>query len=168
SIRRHTIFSRDWSSDVCSSDLSAMALSQLETFIMTDEQRAIAEFLVGSIDDIGYLRRDIQDLVDDLAFTQAIYTDEETVKEVLYQYIHELDPPGVGARDVQECLLLQLKSKTPSESVDLAKDIIENQFDAFSKKHYEKLLQKYGLSRQQLRNAIEEIENLSPKPGGSY
>lgn len=143
-------------------------LSQLETFIMTDEQRAIAEFLVGSIDDIGYLRRDIQDLVDDLAFTQAIYTDEETVKEVLYQYIHELDPPGVGARDLQECLLLQLKSKTPSESVDLAKDIIENQFDAFSKKHYEKLLQKYGLSQQQLRNAIEEIEKLNPKPGGSY
>ena len=143
-------------------------LSQLETFIMTDEQRAIAEFLVGSIDDIGYLRRDIQDLVDDLAFTQGIYTDEETVKEVLYQYIHELDPSGVGARDLQECLLLQLKNKTPNESVDLAKDIIENQFDAFSKKHYEKLLQRYGLSQQQLRNAIEEIEKLNPKPGGSY
>ncbi|HLT65296.1 MAG TPA: RNA polymerase factor sigma-54, partial [Flavobacterium sp.] len=133
-----------------------------------DEQRAIAEFLVGSIDDIGYLRRDIQDLVDDLAFTQGIYTDEETVKEVLYQYIHELDPSGVGARDLQECLLLQLKNKTPNESVDLAKDIIENQFDAFSKKHYEKLLQRYGLSQQQLRNAIEEIEKLNPKPGGSY
>lgn len=143
-------------------------LSQLETFIMTDEQRAIAEFLVGSIDDIGYLRRDIQDLVDDLAFTQGIYTDEEKVKEVLYQYIHELDPSGVGARDLQECLLLQLKNKTPNESVDLAKDIIENQFDAFSKKHYEKLLQRYGLSQQQLRNAIEEIEKLNPKPGGSY
>ncbi|HUH26544.1 MAG TPA: RNA polymerase factor sigma-54 [Flavobacterium sp.] len=145
-------------------DLSA----QLDTFMMSDEERSIAEFLIGSIDDMGYLRRETQDLVDDLAFTQAIYTSEEKVDHVLTQYIHELEPAGVGARDLQECLLLQLKTKTPNENIDLAKDIIEHQFDAFSKKHYEKLLQKYGISQQQLRAAIEEIEKLNPKPGGSF
>lgn len=143
-------------------------LSQLETFIMNEEDRAIAEFLIGSIDDMGYLRRDTQDLVDDLAFTQAIYTDEQKVNHVLSYYIHELEPSGVGARDLQECLSLQLKNKTPNENIDLAKDIIENQFDAFTKKHYEKLLQKYSITQQQLRSAIEEIEKLNPKPGGSY
>lgn len=143
-------------------------LAQLDTFIMSEDDRAIAEFLIGSIDDMGYLRRDIQDLVDDLAFTQAIYTDEEKVMFVLKQYIHELEPSGVGAKDLQECLALQLKNKTPNESIDLAKDIIENQFDAFTKKHYEKLLQRYGVSQQQLKNAIEEIEKLNPKPGGSF
>ena len=143
-------------------------LAQLDTFIMSEDDRAIAEFLIGSIDDMGYLRREIQDLVDDLAFTQAIYTDEEKVNFVLKQYIHELEPSGVGAKDLQECLALQLKNKTPNENIDLAKDIIENQFDAFTKKHYEKLLQRYGVSQQQLKNAIEEIEKLNPKPGGSF
>jgi len=143
-------------------------LAQLDTFIMSEDERAIAEFLIGSIDDMGYLRRDTQDLVDDLAFTQAIYTDENKVNFVLTHYIHELEPSGVGARDLQECLLLQLKNKTPNENIDLAKDIIKNQFDAFTKKHYEKLLQKYGVSQQQLKSAIEEIEKLNPKPGGSF
>lgn len=143
-------------------------LTQLDTFIMTEEERSIAEFLVGSIDDMGYLRRETQDLVDDLAFTQAIYTTEEKVEEVLVQFIHELEPTGVGARDLQECLSLQLKNKTPNENIDMAKDIIENQFDAFSKKHYEKLLQKFGVSQQKLKMAIDEIEKLNPKPGGSY
>lgn len=142
-------------------------LNQLNTFILEDQERVIAEFLVGSIDDTGYIRRDIQDIVDDLAFTQAVYTDEKTVENVL-QIIHELEPAGVGARNLQECLLLQLKHKTPTESVDFAKDIIENQFEAFTKKHYDKLLQKYGVSKEQLRNAIDEIEKLTPKPGGAY
>ena len=142
-------------------------LNQLNTFILSDTEREIAEFLVGSIDDMGYIRRSVQDLVDDMAFTQGIYTDEKTVERIL-QIVQELDPAGVGARDLQECLLLQLKRKTPTDSVDIAIDIIENQFEAFTKKHYEKLLQKYGLSQEQLRKAIDEIERLNPKPGGSY
>lgn len=142
-------------------------INQLNTFILTDDQRDIAEFLVGSIDDDGYLRRSIQDIVDDMAFTQALYTDEKTVEKILH-VVHELEPSGVGARDLQECLLLQLKHKTPTEYVDLAIDIIENQFDAFTKKHYDKLLQKYGVSQEQLKKAIEEIEKLNPKPGGSF
>ena len=142
-------------------------INQLNTFILTDEQRDIAEFLVGSIDDMGYIRRTIQDIVDDLAFTQGIYTDEKTVEKVL-RIVHELEPSGVGARDLQECLLLQLKHKTPTEYVDLAINILENQFDAFSKKHYDKLLQKYSVSQEQLKKTIEEIEKLNPKPGGAF
>ena len=142
-------------------------INQLNTFILNDEDRNIAEFLVGSIDDMGYIRRSIQDMVDDMAFTQGIYTDEKTVERIL-QIVQELEPSGVAARDLQECLLLQLKHKTPSESIDLATKIIEDQFDAFSKKHYDKLLQKFDVSKDQLRKAIDEIEKLNPKPGGSY
>ncbi|RRJ93327.1 RNA polymerase sigma-54 factor [Paenimyroides tangerinum] len=143
-------------------------LNQLNTFILNDEDRVIAEFLVGSIDDMGYIRRDIQDIVDDMAFTQGIYTDEEKVHHILTHIIHELEPIGVGARDLQECLLLQLKHKLPSETNDLATDIIENQFDAFTKKHYEKLIQKYNITQDQLRKAIDVIEKLNPKPGGAF
>jgi len=142
-------------------------INQLNTFILDDDEREIAEFLVGSIDDMGYIRRSIQDIVDDMAFTQGIYTDEKTVDRMLH-IIHELEPSGVGARDLQECLLLQLKHKTPTEYVALAIDIIENQFDSFTKKHYDKLLQKYNVSNEQLKTAIHEIERLNPKPGGSF
>jgi RNA polymerase sigma-54 factor len=142
-------------------------INQLNTFILNDDEREIAEFLVGSIDDMGYIRRSIADLVDDMAFTQGIYTDEKPVERMLH-IIHELEPSGVGARDLQECLLLQLKHKTPTEYIALASDIIENQFEAFTKKHYEKLLQKYSVSNEQLKTAIHEIEKLNPKPGGSF
>lgn len=142
-------------------------INQLNTFILNDEEREIAEFLVGSIDDMGYIRRSVPDIVDDMAFTQGIYTDEKNVERILH-IIHELEPSGVGARDLQECLLLQLKHKTPTESVELAIDILENQFESFTKKHYDKLLQKYGVSQDQLKKAIDEIEKLNPKPGGAF
>lgn len=142
-------------------------INQLNTFILNDQERQIAEFLVGSIDDMGYIRRSISDIVDDMAFTQGIYTDEASVEKI-FQVIHQLEPSGVGARNLQECLLLQLKHKTPTESVELATDIIENQFDAFTKKHYDKLLQKYGVYNELLKKAIQEIEKLNPKPGGSF
>ena len=142
-------------------------INQLNTFILSDDERDIAEFLVGSIDDMGYIRRTTQDIVDDMAFTQGIYTDEATVERILH-LVQDLEPAGVGARDLQECLLLQLKHKTPSDSINLAIQVIEQQFDAFSKKHYDKLLQKFDVSQQQLRKAIDEIEKLNPKPGGSF
>jgi RNA polymerase sigma-54 factor len=116
---------------------------------------------------MGYIRRSVPDIVDDMAFTQGLYTEEVTVERMLH-VIHELEPSGVGARDLQECLSLQLKHKTPSESAELATDIIENQFDAFTKKHYEKLIQKYNVSNEQLKKAIHEIEKLNPKPGGAF
>lgn len=143
-------------------------LNQLQTFILNDTEMEVAEFVVGSIDDDGYLRRSIQDMVDDMAFTQGIYTDEKTVERILKSIIHELEPSGVGARDLQECLLLQLKHKTPTVSIALATRIIDEQFDAFTKKHYEKLLTKYSISQDQLKKAISEIEKLNPKPGGSF
>jgi len=142
-------------------------INQLNTFILSDDDRGIAEFLVGSIDDDGYLRRSIQDIVDDMAFTQGIYTDEKSVEKIL-NIIHDLEPSGVGARDLQECLLLQLKHKTPTEYVDLAITVIENYFEQFTKKHYEKLLTSCNVSQEQLKKAIEEIEKLNPKPGGSF
>lgn len=142
-------------------------INQLNTFILNDTEREIAEFLVGSIDDMGYIRRSIPDIVDDMAFTQGIYTDEQTVEKMLH-IIHELEPSGVGARDLQECLLLQLKHKTPTEYVAVAIDILENHFDAFTKKHYDKLILKYNISNEQLKKSIYEIEKLNPKPGGSF
>jgi RNA polymerase sigma-54 factor len=142
-------------------------INQLNTFILSEEEREIAEYLVGSIDDTGYIRRSLQDIVDDMAFTQGIYTDEKTIEKILH-VVQELEPAGVGARDLQECLLLQLKHKTPSDSIDLAIEIIKDQFEAFTKKHYDKLLQKFDVSKEQLRKAIDEIEKLNPKPGGSY
>ena len=142
-------------------------INQLNTFILTDEQRDIAEFLVGSIDDDGYLRRSITDIIDDMAFTQGLYTDEKSVEKILH-IIHELEPSGVGARDLHECLLLQLRDKTPSEYVELATKIIKNNFDAFIKKHYDKLISIYEISKEQLKKAVEEIEKLNPKPGGAF
>jgi len=142
--------------------------SQLNTFSLSDQRFSIAEFLVGSLDDSGYLRRDILDIVDDLAFTQNIYTSEKEVEEVLIHIIQKMDPIGVGARDLKECLILQLENKTKTKSIDLAIKILNNNFDHFVKKHYKKLIAKYGIHEQDLRNAILEIEKLNPKPGGTY
>jgi RNA polymerase sigma-54 factor len=141
--------------------------TQLSTLRLDESEEEIAEFLVGSVDESGYIRRSVQDIVDDLAFTQNVYTDEETVEKVL-KYVHELDPAGVGARSLQECLLIQLNRRDQTRPVSLAKDIIEKSFDQFSKKHYQKLLSKHDISEEDLRNAIEVIEHLNPKPGGAY
>ena len=141
--------------------------TQLSTLRLDEEEKQIAEFLVGSVDESGYIRRATQDIVDDLAFTQNIYTDEKTVERVL-KYVHELDPAGVGARSLQECLLIQLNRKEPTKAVSLAADIMERSFDQFSKKHYQKLLSKHDITEDELREAIEVIEHLNPKPGGAY
>src|SRR5690606_9629791 len=121
--------------------------NHLSTFPLDDTEWQIAEFLVGSVDESGYIRRKLSDIVDDLAFTQNVYTDEKTVEKVL-SLVQDLDPPGVGARSLQECLLIQLKRKTPAESVLLAIDILENSFEQFSKKHYQKLLAKFDISEE--------------------
>ncbi|MEZ4794352.1 MAG: RNA polymerase factor sigma-54 [Flavobacteriaceae bacterium] len=142
-------------------------LQQLNTYRLSDEDFSIAEFLVGSVDESGYIRREVVDIVDDLAFTQNTYTDEATVEKVL-KIVQELDPAGVGARDLQECLLLQLERRERTPSVVLALQILEDAFDPFSKKHYAKLLSKFDISETQLREAIHEIEILNPKPGGAY
>ncbi|AVR47378.1 RNA polymerase sigma-54 factor [Christiangramia fulva] len=141
--------------------------SQLNTFRFNDTEHEIAEFLVGSVDESGYIRRTVQDIVDDLAFTQNVYTDEETVEKVLKK-VQQLDPAGVGARDLRECLIIQLHRKEPTKQVDLALDLIERSFDHFSKKHYNKLLSRHDITEDELRDAIEVIEHLNPKPGGAF
>lgn len=142
-------------------------LTQLNTFPLSEEEYDIAEFLVGSVDESGYLRRSLIDIVDDLAFTQNIYTTEKTVEKVLH-IVHQLDPAGVGARNLQECLSIQLHRKEKNPDVELAIEIIDKAFDQFTKKHYKKLLQKFDITELQLKDAIDQIEHLNPKPGGSY
>ncbi|WP_420321530.1 RNA polymerase factor sigma-54 [Flagellimonas sp.] len=142
-------------------------INQLNTVYLDDEQWAIAEFLVGSVDESGYIRRPLSDIMDDLAFTQNIYVEESKIKDVL-KTVQALDPPGVAARSLDECLILQLKRKEKTPSIDLAISILEKSFDQFTKKHYSKLLQKHHIGEDELKEAISEIERLNPKPGGSY
>ncbi|MGB1314203.1 MAG: RNA polymerase factor sigma-54 [Bizionia paragorgiae] len=142
-------------------------ITQLNTYRLDEEERQIAEFLVGSVDESGYIRRELSDIMDDLAFTQNVYTTEEKIQQVL-KIVHQLDPSGVGARNLQECLSIQLARKEQKPDVALALDIINNGFDQFTKKHYQKLMQKFDITELQLKDAIHEIERLNPKPGGSY
>lgn len=142
-------------------------LSQLNTEYLDDQEWAIAEYLIGSVDESGYIRRSVPDIMDDLAFTQNIYTDANSIEKVLHK-VQQLDPPGVGARSLDECLLLQLGRKEPTPAVELAMDILRKSFEQFTKKHYKKLQQKFDIGEEQLKAAITEIEKLNPKPGGSY
>ena len=142
--------------------------NQLNTFSLDEEEQAIAEFLVGSIDDSGYIRREIIDLVDDLAFTANIFTTEEKVIIVLKKVVHTLDPLGVGARDLRESLIIQLKAKDKTKYRSLSVEILETAFDHFVKKHYKKLQEKFHISEDELKEVIKEISKLNPKPGSSY
>lgn len=139
---------------------------QLNTFRLENQDYKIAKFLIGSIDDSGYIRRSLLDLTDDLAFTQNIFTDVDTLKKVL-KVVQQLDPPGVGARNLQECLLIQLQRKEQTPDTERAANMIENAFEQFTKKHYQKLLKKFDISEIELKDAILEIERLNPKPGSS-
>jgi len=141
--------------------------NQLNTYSLDNQQFQIAEFLVGCIDDSGYIRRSMEDIVDDLAFSENIFTTEEEVENVL-KIVQDLDPAGVGARNLKECLLIQLKRKEENKNRKLAIEILETSFNHFVKKHYNKLLQKFNISKEELISAIAEIEKLNPKPGGSF
>ncbi len=142
-------------------------INQLNTYRLSDDEREIAIFLVGSVDESGYIRRSLSDIMDDLAFTQNVYTEENKIEQVL-KIVHQLDPAGVGARNLQECLSIQLHRKEKTPDIDLAINLIDKAFEQFTKKHYKKLLQKFDISEIQLKDAISEIESLNPKPGGSY
>jgi len=143
-------------------------LDQLSTFRLDDKQREIAEFLVGSINDNGYIRRSMRDIADDLAFTQNIHTNEKEVEKILKSVIFQLEPAGIGARNLQESLIIQLQHKPHTSIIEIATTILNENFELFSKKHYEKLAQKYNLSENTLREVVQEIEKLNPKPGSSY
>ncbi|MGB5229825.1 RNA polymerase factor sigma-54 [Eudoraea sp.] len=142
-------------------------INQLNTVYLDDLEWAIAEFLVGSVDESGYIRRPLADIADDLAFTQNIHCEERDIERVL-KIVQELDPPGVAARTLDECLILQLKRKERTSNIELAINILDKSFEQFTKKHYNKLLQKYDINEDELKEAVLEIEKLNPKPGGSY
>lgn len=141
--------------------------NQINTYRLTEEEEIITDFLIGSIDDSGYIRRDLSDILDDLAFTENIFTTEKELERLL-KIVQQLDPAGVGARDLRECLILQLKRKDEKPCINLAIDILENGFEHFVKKHYTKLLQKFHITEEELKDAIKQIERLNPKPGGSF
>ena len=141
-------------------------ISQLRLPDLNTEELELATYLVGTIDDDGLLRRELIDIVDDLAFSQGVFTEEKELERLL-EIIQDLDPPGVGGRDLRECLILQLERKRPSFKVNLALSILEDYFDSFVKRHYQKLMDRLGVNEDELRDAIEEIGRLNPKPGGS-
>ena len=141
-------------------------ISQLRLRDLSSEELELVVYLVGTIDDDGLLRRDLIDIVDDLAFSQGVFTEEKELERLL-EIIQDLDPPGVGGRDLRECLMLQLERKRPSFKVNLALSILDNHFDSFVKRHYQKLMDRLGVNEDELRDAIEEIGRLNPKPGGS-
>jgi RNA polymerase sigma-54 factor len=143
-------------------------IEQLGYKNLNDREMTLASFLVGSIDDDGYLRRDLRAVADDIAFMLGIDTDREELEQVLY-IIHELEPAGIGARDLQECLVLQLESLSgESRERQLAMKILTHYFDEFTKKHFTKLIARLGIDEDQFRLVLEEIMHLSPKPGNLY
>ncbi len=142
--------------------------SQLGLRILNERQLEIAEYIIGNIDEDGYLRRETDEIIDDLAFSLNMEVDEVEVLEVL-EIVQDFDPPGVGARDLQECLLLQIKRKDLSDpTVELAYKIIKNLFDEFTKKHYDKILKKLNITDDELKEVLQEVLKLNPKPGSSY
>jgi RNA polymerase sigma-54 factor len=144
-------------------------LEQIRLANIEGEDLKIAEYIIGNLDNDGYLRREIKQLVDDLAFAQGIYTTQENVVDVLENYVQKLDPPGVGARNLQECLLLQIEKKVSADkAVSLAASILKNQFDALTNKHYNKIIQKYDIEEEDLKDALEVISRLSPRVGGNF
>ena len=145
-------------------------MEQISMVSLSEEDMKIAQYLIGSLNpEDGYLRRDIKSIVDDLAFSQGIYTGKEHVENILENYIQKLDPPGVAARNLQECLLLQIEKKiSANKAVSLAANILKNQFDALTNKHYAKIIQKYDITEEELKEALDEISKLSPRVGGNF
>ena len=140
--------------------------NQLSSLVLNKEENMIAEFLIGSIDESGYIRRTSQDIIDDLAFTQNIFIEEKKLNKILTK-VQTLDPPGIGAKNLQECLSIQLKRKKSTSYINVAIKIINDGFDLFSKKHFKKIQDKFNINEIDLKLSLKEIEKLNPKPGSS-
>jgi RNA polymerase sigma-54 factor len=143
-----------------------MLETQLGLRPLSNKQQIIGKVIIGNIDESGYLRRDLYSISNDLAFMYNVNASEEEVEDVL-KIIQDFEPAGVGARDLKECLLLQLHRKKKKPEIELAIEILENHFEAFTKKHYEKILKKLNIDKEALKAAIDEILKLNPKPGNS-
>lgn len=144
-------------------------VSQLGLRDLSDKEKALTEYLIGNIDDDGYLRRDLEAVVDDLAFNTGVDTSEEELTKLLF-VIQDFEPLGVGARNLRECLLIQLRAKLKEDCTEEKNNaylIIRNSFDEFTRKHYEKIQRKLKLDDHQMKAAIDEILRLNPKPGGT-
>ena len=142
--------------------------SQLSLRDLTEKQKILGEYIIGNIDEDGYLRRELINIVDDLAFLQNIETTEAELEEVL-KVIQDLEPAGVGARSLRECLLLQIEKRGNSQpSLKTAHSILDLYFEEFTKRHYDKIIARLGITENELKAAIDEVLKLNPKPGGVY
>ena len=146
--------------------LSERLLKQIDLKIKNENQKKIAEHIIGNLDESGYLRRELFNIVDDLAFSQNIFADEEELEQILAE-VQDLEPHGVGARDLKECLLIQLKKKNKTIAIKTAEVILEKCFESFTKKHYSKISKKLDINNDAIKDAIAEIVKLNPKPGNS-
>ncbi|WP_075603425.1 RNA polymerase factor sigma-54 [Saccharicrinis aurantiacus] len=143
-------------------------IDQLGLRILDDKQRLMAEHIIGNVDEDGYLRREIDEIIDDIAFSQNIEFEEKEALDVL-KVVQDFEPPGVAARNLQECLILQLEKKDKTfPSVNDAYNIIKYHFEEFTRKHYDKITKRLSLEEEDVRDALEEILKLNPKPGSSY
>ncbi len=140
-------------------------MEQLGFRNLSEHEHSVAAFIIGSLDDDGYLRRDLESLVDDLAFRANIETDEEEVGRML-RVIQEFDPPGVGARNLRECLLIQLRGQKRTPEVVNAERILTDYFEEFSNRHFHKVMSRLGLSEEEMKAAMARIVKLNPSPGG--
>lgn len=146
--------------------LSERLTKQIDLKIKNENQKKIAEHIIGNLDESGYLRRELFNIVDDLAFSQNISTNEEELEQILME-VQELEPHGVGARDLKECLLIQLRKKKKTIAIKTAEVILEKCFESFTKKHYSKISKKLDIDNIAIKDAIAEIVKLNPKPGNS-
>ncbi len=146
--------------------LSDSLLEQINLLDLDERRHTIATYIIGNLDENGYLQRDLQAISDDLLFQQQLEIPPLQLEDLLYE-IQELDPPGVGARNLQECLLLQLERMEPSPRVKLAEAILTDYFEEFSRKHYDKIIQQKNITQKELRDAIAAITSLNPKPGNA-
>jgi RNA polymerase sigma-54 factor len=142
--------------------------SQLGLRDLTEKQKILGEYIIGNIDEDGYLRRELENIVDDLAFLQNVEATEEELEEIL-MIIQDLEPAGVGARTLRECLLLQIEKRgNTNTAIHTARTILESYFEEFTKRHYDKITARLGISDNELKAAIDEILKLNPKPGGVF
>ena len=147
--------------------LQEFLLQQLPMQSLDDDESELAQFIIGCLDDNGFLSRSLLSISDDLLFKLNLNISETELTPIL-KIVQNLDPTGVGARDLKECLLLQLENKTQTESIKLAQSVLQNQYTAFANKNYEKLLKEFDIDENQIRQVYKEVEQLNPKPGSSF
>ncbi|MDR0698934.1 MAG: RNA polymerase factor sigma-54 [Tannerella sp.] len=147
--------------------LSDYLLQQLQLTELSEKDKKISEYLIGNIDDDGYLRRDMSAIADDIAFQSGEDINEKELARIL-KIIQELDPPGIGARNLQECLILQLKKRKETKETELAIEMLTKYFEEFTRKHYDKIQKTLGIDEKQLKAMIREITSLNPKPGSNW